>query len=176
MRLNLTASAGCPSCKNENTRSKKMKNITAIMVALFLIVLAVEISAQPFGGKRGFRGGDGCRIEKLNLTDDQKAKINDLREKHMQQTGDLHDQLDKLRIDKRAMFRGEKLNRNEVLNIEKKMSQLREQIALSNAEHKLDIYELLTDDQKEQFLKDAPRGMRGERGGAMFRGNRRFCK
>jgi Spy/CpxP family protein refolding chaperone len=147
-----------------------MKFHMPLIITMIILISALQISAQPFGNRKGMGGRDkGCRIDNLNLTEEQLSKINPIRENHYKNVGELRDELDRLRIDKRSMFRTSDINKNDYLSLEKKMSQLREKIALSGAEFRMEIYEILTDDQKKELNKEN----KGNRSGAFFKNQNR---
>jgi len=164
--------------QNERNGVKKMKNsLIGIFLIAFVFMLFSEASAQP----RRERNEPGWRLKELNLTKEQEAKIDELMDTHRKEMSTLRDELDRLRIDKRAMVRDTKIQKDAYMSLEKKMSSLREKMSLMRAEHRMDIHGLLTDEQREQFQKGIDgrggRGFRGDRDGARFRMNRMgFCR
>jgi Spy/CpxP family protein refolding chaperone len=151
-----------------------MKYSFVIISALLVFMVTSDAFSQP--SRRG--PGNGNRFENLNLTDSQKEKVQVLRENHLNQVNNLRDELDRLRIDKRALMRSKDIDRSKVMAHEKKMIELREQIALSRMEFRLDVYELLDDKQKEQFsMRSFDNDSNSKRGGAFFKSGRRgFCR
>jgi len=148
-------------------------NIAAITIMMFVILFTTDAISQPHRFGRG-----GCRFDGLNLTEDQQKKIDDLRESHQNEMGKLHDELDKLMIEKRSMMRGDNLDKRMYIDSEKRMSELREKIALNRAEFKMAVYDILTPEQKENFRKSGfgNDGM-GKRGGGFHRNmDRGFCR
>jgi Spy/CpxP family protein refolding chaperone len=135
------------------------------LAIMLLFVAATDNFAQRGGGK-GRNWSPNCRLEALDLTQEQQTKIDDLRNQHQNEVGKLRDDLDRLRIDKRAALRNSNVDRNAYLDIEKKMSDIREKIALSGAEFRMDVLELLNDEQKEKFSNmNFGKGNRGMMGG-----------
>jgi periplasmic protein CpxP/Spy len=148
-----------------------MKNhFLGAAIILLVFIFAAEAASQPFGRGRGQGRGDGSCFTNLNLTQDQQDKVNQIRDNHFSEVNKMRDELDRLRIDKRSMMRQTDLNRNDYLNLEKKMSALREKIHLANADFRMNVYELLDADQKEQFSKGNFYPQKRGRAGAYFRG------
>lgn len=150
-------------------------NLAAITIMMFVLLFSTDAISQPHRFGRGGKGN--CRLDGLNLTEDQQKKIDDLRDSHWNEVGKLHDELDKLKIEKRTMMRGDNLDKRVYIDSEKKMSELREKIALTRAEHKMAIYDVLTPEQKEKFQKFGFGNDGMERGGGFHRNmNKGFCR
>jgi Spy/CpxP family protein refolding chaperone len=149
-------------------------NLLGVVVFLFSFLLIADTAAQSFGKGRGAGRGDGRQLTGLNLTEDQQTKVDKLRADHRNEVVGLRDELDRLRIDKRQMMRQTDVNKNEYLNLEKKMSSLREKIHLAGAEFRMNVYELLDAEQKEKFSQGNFENRREGRAGSNFggRGNR----
>jgi Spy/CpxP family protein refolding chaperone len=148
-----------------------MKNhFLGAAVILLVFFFVADAAAQQYGRGRGPGRGDGQCFTNLNLTQQQQDKVTKLRGDHFNEVNKMRDELDRLRIDKRAMMRQTNLNRNDYLNIEKKMSALREEIHLASADFRMNVYELLDADQKEQFSKGYYGNQKRGKAGANFRG------
>jgi Spy/CpxP family protein refolding chaperone len=152
-------------------------NFLGVAIILFSFLLITDAAAQSYGRGKGAARGDGWRMANLNLTQDQQDRIEKLRTDHFNEAGRLRDELDRLRIDKRSMMRETDLNKTNYLNLEKRMSGIREKISLSRAEFRMNIYELLDADQKEKFTRGGFGYQMKGRAGANFRDNvrRGFC-
>jgi Spy/CpxP family protein refolding chaperone len=153
-------------------------NLLGLAVLLFSFVLITDAVAQSGRGRGGGGKNQGWRLSGLNLTQDQQEKINELRNNHWNETSKLKNDLDRLRIDKREMMSQKEVNKNDYLNIEKKMSSLREKIHLSGAEFRMNVYEILDADQREQFSQGNFNTQKRGRAGAGFRNNfqRGYCR
>lgn len=153
-----------------------MKNtIVVIMSVLFIIVSVVDINAQM---RRDLGQNFYRNHEQLNLTDQQKAKLEDLRMQHQEKMVDMRAELDKARIETQRLRRSDKLNRSDVINQTKKMSNIRNKMAEARANHMMDVYELLTDEQRKIWndLKyDKPRFKDGRKKGNHGKGYRDRC-
>lgn len=94
--------------------------------------------------------------EKLNLTDAQKSKVEELRTNHQKKMIDLKADLKKKEVELRALRISEKFNRNDLLKLTKEISDLRASIANERANHLMDIYELLDNNQKKIWREMKP--------------------
>jgi len=99
--------------------------------------------------------------EKLHLTDQQVSKIESLRSEHMKKMIDLKGELKKNMIDQKSIRDKESFTREDIIAGVEKANKIRNEIALANANHRMDIWETLTPDQKK-IAKDNPQWlMRG---------------
>jgi Spy/CpxP family protein refolding chaperone len=124
-----------------------MKNTIIVIMSLFFIIVSfVDIKAQMLRDM----GQNFYRIhEQLDLTDQQKAKLEDLGMQHQEKMVDMRAELDKARIETQRLRRSDKLNRSDIINQTKKMSNIRNKMAEARAHHMMDVYETLTDDQRK---------------------------
>lgn len=127
------------------------------MMSLLVVSFVADTSAQ----NRKFKRGDhGLRmIEKLNLTDDQQTKVDDLRIKHQKEMIDLRSDLEKAGLDLKELKNKKDFNRSDLLSQIEKMNNIKNKIALARANHHMDVYELLDDKQKEEWKDFNPEGM-----------------
>ncbi|NWF49537.1 MAG: periplasmic heavy metal sensor [Ignavibacteriaceae bacterium] len=91
--------------------------------------------------------------DRLNLTEEQKDKIETLRNEHQKLMIDLKSELDKQKIEMRELKGKHPVNRNDVLNKVSKMNETHHKIALARENHLMDIYELLTPEQQKEWGK-----------------------
>ena len=94
-------------------------------------------------------------IEKLNLSSEQKDKISELRTKHQKEMVDLRAELQKKMIDKREL-RNSDLTRSELLSSVNGINGIKNQIAIARANHQMDVYELLTPEQRKIWQEHEP--------------------
>ncbi len=92
-------------------------------------------------------------FEKLNLTDDQKDKIDQLRLKNQEEMIDLRADMQKKRLAVKELQQKGSYSRSDYVDLVKNLNNSRDKINLARANHIMDIYELLTDQQKEIFNK-----------------------
>ncbi len=95
-------------------------------------------------------------LKKLNLTDQQKQKIADLRIDFQKKMVDLKAGLQKSKLDLKELRIKGNLNRNDVIASVEKINKNRDDIALAVANHLMDVYEVLTPEQQKIWQKNAP--------------------
>ncbi len=151
---------------------KKLSLIGGIILAV-LIVTAVNFYPQKVDQHKGeqFRGR---MLEKLNLTDEQKDKIQQLGIENQKKMIDLRADMEKKHLAMKELTQSGNYSRSDFLNIVKEISLARDQIANAKANHRMDVYELLNDEQKKIF-NEMPmmRGPQGE-GRCMMRDGRKM--
>jgi Spy/CpxP family protein refolding chaperone len=146
-----------------------MKTLFVSMLSVILLTFCLVgvNSAQQKGPEKLNEGGRGMRgmmqhrnemIKKLNLTDEQKDKIKDLRTTFQKNMVDLRSDLEKSRIDLKVMRSKDNLNRDDVIAAVDKMNKSRDAISLAVANHLFDIYKVLTPEQ-QKILKENTHGM-----------------
>ena len=147
---------------------KKLSLISGI-ITIFIIAAAINFYPQNNDQSRGERF-KGRMFDKLNLTDEQKTKIEDLRIQHQKAMIDLRADMQKKRLAvKEIMLKGN-YSRSDYLNLVNDLNSARNMVAASMANHRMDVYELLTDQQKKIF--DQMPMMGGHRScGGMMDGN-----
>ncbi len=141
------------------------------LVVIALLAFGTSLIAQPQNGGNGrgtgmgmypdgrVGGGFGMKApfermeDMLKLTDDQVAKMSDLRFKHENLVIDTQNEIQKNRLVIRKMMTDNKIDRNELLKLTSKNSDLQAKIKLSKTTMWLDVYNLLDDTQKEQWTK-----------------------
>jgi Spy/CpxP family protein refolding chaperone len=131
-----------------------MKNVFVILTALLVtsFLLASDIAAQPKKSMRMDRERmmDHERlVDELNLTDAQKDKIEALRLQHKKGMVDLKAELEKREIELDEIRNKDNFTRNEIVASVENINKVKNEIALKIANHRMDIYEQLTDDQQK---------------------------
>ncbi|MGA7722820.1 MAG: Spy/CpxP family protein refolding chaperone [Ignavibacteriaceae bacterium] len=149
------------------------------LIVWFLCVILLTLCSAGIGNAQdnesGYRQKSGKEmkgmmehkdniIEKLKLTDQQKAKIKDLRTAFQKNMVDLRADLKKNKIDLMALISKDKLNRDEVTAAVGKVNSSRDAISLAVANHLFDVYEVFTPEQ-QKIWKENVRGNRGWRMG-----------
>lgn len=128
-----------------------MKNTAIAFIAiLFTITLFVDAHAQ---NRMHMREKPDRIIDKLNLTEDQSKQIDDLRSKHQEQMIDLRAEQQKARLENRNLRKSDNLNRNDLLNQTQKMNSIRNKISEARVNHFMDIYDLLSDEQRKTWVE-----------------------
>lgn len=141
-----------------------MKALVLYVVAL-TVMFSISLSAQP----KHRMDGPGKRMAELNLTDAQKEKIKSLRSEHQNKMIDLKAELEKERV-KGKELQTDNINRKDFLSHVEKMNSIRNKISTAQAEHRMDVYEQLTPEQKKMWNDNKGEFREGRNGMGM--GNR----
>ena len=135
-------------------------NLVGIAVILFIAMISTQFVYGQME-RRGMHQGTQHKMmmEKLNLTDSQQEAIQDLRFNHQNEMIDLKADLEKKKLAMQELKSRENYSRDEFLSKVKSISNAKEKNALAMANHKMDVYELLTDEQRKIFneMRDHPR-------------------
>ena len=144
-----------------------MKNtMIGLLSLLFVFALFNDADAQK---RRDMRDNFHRMHENLNLTEQQKSRLEDLRNKHQEQMIDLRAELDKARLENQKLRRSDKLNRSDFLNQTEKMSSIKNKMAEARAIHFMDVYESLNDEQRKiwnDLRWDRPKFRDGDKRGS----------
>lgn len=140
----------------------KTRMILGVLIATF--ILGGVIFAQP-KGKMNMH-------EKLKLTEQQQSKIETLKSEHLKKMVDLKADLEKNHIEMRDLQSKGNYSRSDFLAMVDKISKTRDQIAKEMANHRMDVYEQLTPEQKKIF-NEMPMGMGREGDGPRGKGMHR---
>jgi Spy/CpxP family protein refolding chaperone len=145
----------------------KKLSLIGVLIAAFVIAAAVNFYPQKQDQPRGERFR-GRMFQKLNLTDEQKAKIEQLGIDNQKAMIDLRADMQKKRLAMKELMNKGNYSRADFLSVVKDLNAMRDKITEARANHRMDIYELLNDQQKKIF-NEMPmmKGRRGE-GRGMF--------
>lgn len=106
-------------------------------------------------GPRGFFRQQ--MVEKLGLSEEQQAKLADLRLKNQQEQIRLRGELANAKAELKALLLDPEASRSAVMMAGEKIEELRTQKATTRLTHQMDVRELLTKEQRAQWVQ-----MRGE--------------
>lgn len=151
----------------------KRKIIYAV-IGVFVIgvigsVALVKHADAQRGKHRGMRGG----MAALELTDEQKEKMNSLRSAHQKAMVDLRAAHQKARIDLGEIRKQENPSASDIQAKVDAVTAAQGKIMAREIQHNIDVRNLLTAEQKEKLgerLRGGRKGFRG-RGGLGFRDN-----
>jgi Spy/CpxP family protein refolding chaperone len=132
----------------------KSHNRFSLLFALLCLVMVASLQAQsPDNNRSGKNKEFGKKnfLKSLNLSVEQKEKIAGLKIAHGKDIIDLKADVAKLELDKKELIRKGNIDRKTVVDLEEKLIKLQNKIRISGLNHKLDIYELLTPEQKEKI-------------------------
>ena len=91
--------------------------------------------------------------QQLNLTEEQQTKVDELKFAHQKEMIDLKANLDKKELDMNELKSKGNYTRDEYLNKVNEIISARNKIALSVANHHMDVYQLLDENQKKEWNK-----------------------
>jgi Spy/CpxP family protein refolding chaperone len=91
--------------------------------------------------------------QQLNLTEEQQTKVDELKFAHQKEMIDLKANLDKKELDMNELKSKGNYTRDEYLNKVNEIISARNKIALSIANHHMDVYQLLDENQKKEWNK-----------------------
>jgi len=147
-------------------------NLAGIAAILFIALISTQFSYGQMG-RCGWHQGDHHKMmmEKLNLTDTQKEAVEELHFSHKKQMIDLKSSLEKKKLDRQELFSNGNYTRDEYLSNVKAISDAKDKMALAKANHRMDVYELLTEEQRKTFDE-----MKGRMGNKMKMGKMIYRK
>ncbi len=138
-----------------------MKNtILSIVIGLSVTLLFTAfVYAQPMQMRRNQHPGGMMfqrqnLMKKLNLTDQQKAKIADLRVDFQKKMIDLKADLQKSRLDLKSLKMKDNLDRSDVTAAVERINKNTDAISLAVANHLMDVYQILTPEQQKIARQD----------------------
>lgn len=128
-----------------------MKFRIIAVIAVGIIISSQNIFAQEMlQKKQQFRD----QIHKqLNLTDDQQTKIDELKLAHKKEMIDLKANLDRKELALAELKNKGNYSREDFLNKINDVITARNKIAISFANHQMDVYEQLDENQKKEWNK-----------------------
>ena len=129
------------------------RNLIITAILAFLIVLA---GAFTFAQRQKENRRDNIHenmVEKLNLTDEQQSQIEEIRFNHQEKVIDLKADVKKKELALKELQSTNDFSRSDyIANIEQIIS-AQNKIKLANANHRMDVYELLDTEQQETWNK-----------------------
>ncbi|MBN1472733.1 MAG: Spy/CpxP family protein refolding chaperone [Syntrophaceae bacterium] len=129
-----------------------MKKITlttmAVLIGLFLISQAY--AREPGSGK-AFGPCRGTALEKLKLTDSQKAKIESLQDAYYKATRPLREKIFDKSVELRRLWLQANPNKEKIAAVQKELRNLRDQKEDKVTALKLEINGVLTQEQREKL-------------------------
>jgi Spy/CpxP family protein refolding chaperone len=103
--------------------------------------------------RRGMHRGDHYKMmkEKLNLTDTQSEAVEELHFSHKREMIDLKAAMEKKKLDMKELLSKGNYTRDDYLIKVKAISNTKEKMALVKANHRMDVYDLLIEEQRKTF-------------------------
>jgi len=147
-----------------------------IVLAFTAVALGLLLTSQAFAwGPGPGRGNGPCRnagLEKLNLSDGQKTKIEAIQNEHYKATRPLREKLFDKSVELRRLWLQTNPDRNKITAAQKELRTLRDEMEDKQTALKFDIRKVLTAEQNEKLANSGwGRGPGfGPRGGMRGRG------
>ncbi len=137
-------------------------NLAGIAAILFIALISTQFSYGQME-RRGMNQGDHHKMmmEKLNLTDTQKEAVEVLHFSHKREMIDLKAALEKKKLDKQELLSKGNYTRDDYLGNVKAISDAKDIMAIAKANHRMDVYDLLTEEQRKTF--DEMKGRMGNK-------------
>jgi len=130
----------------------KKLNLAGIALILFIALISTQFSyAQT--ERRGMHQGDHHKmmIDNLNLSDTQKEAVEELSFSHKREMIDRKAATEKNKLDMQELLSKGNYTRDDYLNTVKTINDAKEKIAFAKANHRMDVYDLLTEEQRKSF-------------------------
>jgi Spy/CpxP family protein refolding chaperone len=158
-----------------NLTQKQVINMTRLVMTLVTVIIVTVLAASTFayghnwGRGHGGMPYDGCEpavLSQLNLTVKQATEISVFRDTFLKDTKQLWDMLLSKRDDLRVLWLRQSPDQEKILAMQKEISVLRNQIKEKRDVYRLNVYNVLTPEQKEKLKSYGPgrgfgHGMRG---------------
>jgi len=123
-----------------------------IIAILSALVISKDLFAQEMMVQK--RDRDRLKIhQKLNLTEEQQEKAEILRLAHQKEMVDLKANLEKKEIEMAELKQKGNYTREEFLSKTNEIISAKNKIALSFANHQMDVYQILDETQKKEWNK-----------------------
>jgi Spy/CpxP family protein refolding chaperone len=129
-----------------------MKNLIFVLSVLFLISV---FNQQIFSQKRDHsKSKESCLNlkEQLNLTEEQEKKIEALKLSQEGKMIKLKSEMELKDLEMRKLKSSDKFSRTEIINLTKDINEIENEMALARANHKMDVYDLLDENQRKIWL------------------------
>ncbi|WP_282015888.1 Spy/CpxP family protein refolding chaperone [Marinifilum flexuosum] len=118
---------------------------------------------RGMGAQKGMQAGKGKR-NMLDLSDDQQAKMKELRLAHMKDTKSLRDEAEELRLKQRNLMTDENPDKKVLIANVNRLADIQNTLAKKRYEHQMEVREILDEDQLVIFMSRAGKGKGFHRG------------
>jgi len=127
-----------------------------IKLLTFVVIISAVLIAKDLFAQEMIRERDRDQLkihQKLNLTEEQQEQADVLKLAHQKVMIDLKANLEKKEVEMAELKNYGNYTREEFLNKVNKVISARNEIALSLANHQMDVYQILDDTQKKEWNK-----------------------
>jgi Spy/CpxP family protein refolding chaperone len=139
-----------------------MKKLIIATVAVLLVGTLTFAGVAFSRGGMGFGGGgfgpDPSVISRLNLTDAQASQIKALRDTFLKDIKPLQDKMFSKRGDLKLLWMKENPDQEKIAATQKEVRDLRNQIEDRMVQQRLEVFKVLTPEQKEKLPSNGPGG------------------
>ncbi len=133
-----------------------MKKLFLFSVVMFLFAATSIFAQMRNDGKPNF---EGRKWSGLNLTADQKSKIEKIHGDHFKSVSDLKSEIKKYRTEIKDELSKKDLDKNKIKNLANKIITSQAKLKESAIDNWFASYDVLDDTQKEKFKNNFPRFM-----------------
>lgn len=130
-----------------------MKNLIFVLVVLFAVSI---VGQDTYSQKKNNKKQNEYRKElkeKLNLTDEQEKKIQELRNSHQEAMIKFNAELDLKELELKKLKQNDNVSRNDMINLTKELSVIKNEIAIAKVNHQMDVYDILDANQKKIWME-----------------------
>lgn len=141
-------------------KTQMMKKVSVLAIALLMIAgtnLYAQRGRNYSGQDKGLNRNQSCQMIP-DLTEDQQTQINTLRVANMKQMNVFRNQMNELRAKKQTLMTSDNANMKEMNSVIDQITAVKNQKMKASAKHRLDVRNLLTDEQKVYFDSRPMRG------------------
>lgn len=146
-------------------KTQRIKTLSAFVIAL-LMITAPNLYAQKgrsYAKNKEFNKNQVCeRIP--DLTEEQEAKIKELRVDHLKEMKPFRNQMNELRARKQTLMTTDNASLKEINSVIDQMTEVKNKMMKATAKHRQEIRNLLTDEQRIFFDSRPMRGTRHGKG------------
>lgn len=134
---------------------KKLGVIIAVLAVLAVTVLPVTAQMRMRGdyGHGAYHVPDVTTIPDLNLTEEQVADLNILRQKHLRDINPLQDQMIRKSEEIKFLWLKKSPDQNKILAAQNEMQNLRNRVLKAGENYRLEIINVLTPEQRGKLKK-----------------------
>ncbi|MCP2619015.1 Spy/CpxP family protein refolding chaperone [Candidatus Aminicenantes bacterium AC-335-A11] len=132
------------------------KVLTVGFTSIFLILILFSINSYAQKWRRPFLMGEESIIKwgwLIDLTEEQKSKLEELRKRRVEQLLDFHDKMGELRLKLKELLKDPEADEKEIESLIDEISKLKAEHFKGMLRHKKEIRAILTPEQLEKLNK-----------------------
>lgn len=129
-------------------KAKSLLVISLLIALLVTMALVAQNQHEEKRGNKNFR-----MYQKLNLTEEQQDQISSMKINHQMEMVDLKGNLEKKKLEMAEMKNYGNYSREQYIAAVESINTAKDEIAISRANFKMNVYEILDADQKKEWNK-----------------------